>query len=99
MAKNTSNPYVVEFSAPYVFEGAEYTEVDLSGLTALTGQDYQEIEAIVTSRGQISIMAERTLSGAIVIASRASKQPLEFFNGLPIKEALAVRNMVIAFLV
>lgn len=42
-------------------------------------------------------MPEMTLEYACFIAARAAKQPIEFFRGLPPKDALKVKNRVTSF--
>lgn len=90
--------FVVKLSAPYQFEGKEYTELDLSGMAKLTGKDFRLVEMIVASRRQNIVGAEQTITGACAIAAQATGLTIEFFEGLPMVDALAVRNKVITFL-
>ncbi|MEK4883674.1 hypothetical protein NST81_02935 [Bacillus sp. FSL W8-0223] len=89
---------VVEFKKPYTFEGKEYTSIDLSGIDDLSGNDLLEADKIYSASGQFSPVPELTLAYTFAIASRATKLPLEFFNNLPAREALKVKNEVIRFL-
>lgn len=93
-----TNDLKITLSKPYAFEGADYKEVDLSALENLTGKDFREIELLVVGRGQSVVFAEQTINGANAIAAKCTKLPVEFFEGLPLKDALAVRNTVMVFL-
>jgi len=88
----------ITLSKPYIFEGTDYTEIDLSGLNNLTGRDFREIELAVSSHGQSVILAEQTINGTNAIAAKCTGFPLEFFEGLFLKDALAIRNTVMVFL-
>ena len=47
--------------------------------------------------GRAGGVPEMTLEYACFIAARAAKQPIEFFRGLPPKDALKVKNRVTSF--
>ena len=91
---------VIKFKKPYVFEGKEYTEIDLTALEDITAADMIATNKYMdrTSAGTISIMPEISLEYACVLAAKAVKQPIEFFTNLPPKEALKVKNRVMGFL-
>lgn len=91
---------LVKFSKPYTFEGKEYTEVDLSKLDDLTADDMIATNKYMqrNSGGSIDVMPEVTLEYALVLASKAVKLPVEFFTGLPPREAMKVKNRVMGFL-
>lgn len=90
---------VITLKKPYKFEGKEYTEIDLSGLEELTAADMIAVNKIMdrTSTG-IQVMPEVSLEYACVLASKATKQPIEFFKGLNPKIAMKVKNRVMGFL-
>lgn len=88
---------VVKFVKPYNFEGVEYTEVDLSGLENITATDMIEAEKLYGRSGGFSFIPEMSMGYAFVIATRASKHPIEFFQGLPPKDAMRVKNKVTSF--
>ena len=90
--------FVVELSKPYVCDGTEYTELDLSGMMEMTGKDFRTVEMVVASRRQNIVGAEQTITGACAIAAQATGLTIEFFEGLPMVDALAVRNKVLTFL-
>jgi len=90
--------FVIQFKRPYRFEGKEYTEVDLSGLEDMTAADLTAVETQYGKRHPGSAMPELKTEYALMMAARAAKQPIEFFYGLPMREALKVKNGITGFL-
>lgn len=88
---------LVKFSKPYTFEGQTYTEIDLSGIGDMTAQDMVDAEKFLTRSGIISPIPEMTVEYVCFIANRATGQPVEFFKGLPTKDAVKVKNKVTSF--
>lgn len=88
----------VVFKNPYTFEKKEYTEVDLNGLKNLTTSDLIEAEQLFSSSGNFSMINEVTIGYTMIVAAKATGQPVEFFEGLPASEGLKVKNMVMGFL-
>ena len=74
--------HVVAFKRPYVFEQKEYTEVDLSGLDALTVKDAIEVQKQLFGQQEVaaSLLTETTTAFAQALAVRASGKPVEFFK-------------------
>lgn len=91
------NKYLIKFKKPYVFEGVEHNEVDLSGLEDLTARDLSSAEKVIAAEGQMVAMSEMTTSYACVICATAAQKPVEFFKNLPAKEAIKVKNLVTSF--
>lgn len=91
------NDYLIKFNKPYEFEGKEYTEVDLSGLENLKARDLSEAEKIFVSSGNVAVVNEMSVGYACIIASKATKLPIEFFEQLPAKESVKVKNVVTGF--
>ena len=93
------NSLLIKFAKPYLFEGKEYTEVDLSGLERLNAASMIDVNRKM-SRGQsgIDVLPEVSLEYAINIAEKATTLPIEFFLCLPPKEAIKVKNRVMGFL-
>lgn len=96
-AQEDESSTLVKFSKAYRFEGKDYTEVDLSGMDDLSAEDMIAADRYLTRSGSFSVMPEMTLEYACFIAARAAKQPIEFFKGLPPKDALKVKNRVTSF--
>lgn len=90
---------IITFRKPYTFEGKQYEKLDLTGLEELTGEDMIAVNRIMsrTSPGS-DVMPEVSLEYACNLAARAAKLPAEFFFRLPPREAMKVKNRVMAFL-
>ena len=89
---------VLKFRKPYKFEGVEYTEVDLSAMEDMTAADLCAVGKIMKKLGIVNPVAEMTVDYAIYMAARASGKPVEFFQGLPPKESIKLKNMVTGLL-
>lgn len=90
---------IVKFKKPYTFERKEYTEIDLSGMEDLTGADMIRIEKRYNrNNAGINVMPEVSEEYAILFAAEASGQPVEFFEHLPGREVIKVKNRVMSFL-
>ena len=88
---------LVKFSKPYIFDRKTYTEIDLGGLNYLSAEDMIAADRYLNRTGSFSVMPEMSLEYACFIAARATQQPIEFFRGLPPKDALKVKNRVTSF--
>jgi len=87
----------VRFSKPYTFEGKSYAGIDLKAIEDLSAKDLCEAEKYLNRMGIISPLPEMTMEYVGFIANRASGQPIEFFMGLPPKDAVKVKNKVTSF--
>ena len=96
-ADEADESLVVTFNKPYRFEGETYRTVDLSGIENISAEDMIAADKYLTRSGNFSVMPEMTLEYALFIASRATGKPVEFFRGLPPKDALKVKNRVTSF--
>lgn len=91
---------ILRFGKPYKFGGMEYTEVDLSGLEDVTAGVLESVGKIVSKKapGMNPALLEMSLQFCNYLAQRVAKLPLEFFTGLPAKEAIKLKTMVTGFL-
>ena len=89
---------VLRFQKPYSFEGETYTEVDLSGLEDLSAADLCKVGKMVKKIDGVDPIAEMSLPYAIYMAARVTGKPLEFFQQLPAREAIKLKNLVAGFL-
>lgn len=85
---------VIVLKKPYTFEGKEYNHIDLRGLENVTTADLSYCDAQVPA----AIMPEMTLQYALLLASRVTGKPIEFFNQLPGRVGLQVKRTVMVFL-
>lgn len=89
---------VLRFQKPYSFEGETFTEVDLSGLEDLSAADLCKVGKMVKKIDGVDPIAEMSLPYAIFMAARVTGKPLEFFQQLPAREAIKLKNLVAGFL-
>ena len=86
--------HIMQFEKPYLFEGKEYTEIDLSGVDDITSMNESEAENRLVRAG-ITITDTSTLYlYSCIIASMATGLPEEFFTGLPFEEVIKLRVQV-----
>ena len=91
------NKYLIKFRKPFLFEDETYTEIDLSGLEDLSARDMIQAQRTMERSGSINVLPEMSLEYACIFASKATKMPVEFFQALPPKEAIKVKNKVTNF--
>ena len=91
---------ILRFAKPYKFGGQEYTEVDLSGLEDVTAGVLENVGKIAAKKnpGMNPALQEMSMTFCTYLAQRVAKLPLEFFTGLPAKEAIKLKTMVTGFL-
>lgn len=96
----TENKYLLKLTRPYVFEGTEYAEIDMSGLEKLTVQDAIDAQRQLFSEGETAAMllCETTSAFARALAAKATGLPIEFFKQMPRGAARRVCGMVRAYM-
>ena len=92
------NELYVKFNKGYNFEGEEYSGIDLSDLEDLTANDMIWAQKQFERKGGTSVLIEMNMEYCLLIASRASKKPIEFFKGLKMREAEIIKNKETGFL-
>lgn len=96
---NEEESLVIKLKKPYLFEQKEYTEINLTGLDELKASDMIALEKQYDRRAPgINVMPEVKVEYAVMMAARAAKLPVEFFDGLPPKEVMKVKNRIMGFL-
>ena len=96
-AEEEANKNYVKFKKPFVWEDETYEGVDLSGMEDLSARDMIQAQRIMEKSGSINILPEMSLEYACIFASKATKMPVEFFQALPPKEAVKIKNRVTNF--
>lgn len=91
------NKYLIKFRKPFIWEDNTYTEIDMSGLEDLSAKDMIHAQRTMERSGSINVLPEMSLEYACIFASKATKMPVEFFQALPPKEAIKVKNKVTNF--
>ncbi|MEG1988658.1 MAG: phage tail assembly protein [Oscillibacter sp.] len=93
---------VLKLRKPYVFGGKEYTEVDLSALEDATAKDLEAVgrilEKTTKGKGVNPATMEMTMGYAQLLANRVTGLAVEFFKGLPAKDAMALKTTIVGFL-
>lgn len=76
---------IVALEKPYVFEGKEYGEIDLTGLNKLTIQDAIDAQRQLFNEQEVAaaVLCETTTAFARTIAAKATGLPIEFFKLMP----------------
>lgn len=95
--KEAESTTLLKLSKPYPFEGRTYTEIDLAGLENLTAEDMIAAEKYTNRTGIISPIPDMTMEYICFIAAKTAGQPIEFFKGLPPKDATKLKNKVSSF--
>lgn len=91
------NDFYIKFKKPYTFEDKTYDGVDLSGLEDLSARDMIQTQRTMERSGSINVLPEMSLEYACIFASKATDLPPEFFQELPPREAIKVKNRVTNF--
>ena len=82
--EEVSEERVVKLTKPYVFEGKEYEEIDLSGLEKLTIRDAIDTQLeLFGVEVAASVLCETTTAFARTMAAKATGLPIEFFKLMP----------------
>lgn len=90
--------YKITFKKPYIFEGQTYESIDLSNVENVSTRDLVETDKLFYATGNIAPSSEMSMAYALIIASKVTKRPLEFFTGLPGREGIKVKTAVVNFL-
>jgi len=95
--EQTKNDLLLILDKPYKFDDKSYKEVDLSGMEDINAEALSKIERSFSKKGISAVQPEVSVSYAVMLATEASGLPIEFFNGLPAREAIKLKNMVVNF--
>lgn len=89
---------VIKFKKPYKFEGKEISEIDLTGLENITGNDMVQVNKTLSRQGQVPMLQEMQLEYAQEMAARVTGIPVEFFKVLSAKHSMKLKNTVSNFM-
>lgn len=94
------DPLVLELTTPYTFGGVTYEKLDLHGLEGLKAGDLKRTTKLYMKLHPAANPAtlESNLEFTFLIASRILAQPLEFFDELPARDAIALKTSIVGFL-
>lgn len=99
-ATERDEDYVIKLKKPYMFEGKEYAEIDLSGIKKMTIGDGIAAQKALFNGEEIAavVLAEASTSFARMIAAKATELPLEFFELARLDVSRAVKATVMGLL-
>ena len=86
--------HVMQLEKPYFFQGKEYREIDLNGVADMNSMQESAAENRMAREGFVVTETSFNYLYACVVASMATGLPEEFFTGLPICEAVKLKNAV-----
>ena len=86
------------FATPYEFEGKTYDTIDFD-LSNLKGSDISAVKKEFAAMGNYSPLPSTDSDFCALLLCRITKQPLEFFLGLPAPEYCALTQKVSNFLI
>ena len=90
--------FEVHFSKPYVFEGEEYKELDLSPIQDLTTTDLIFIDKVYAGLHKSAPLVRYIDTQYVeLVAKRALNKPIEFFNQMSAKDFSEVMGVISAY--
>lgn len=100
--KKQLESHALKFAAPYTYEGSEKAElkgqtfdgVDLSGVGELNTMNESTAENRMVAGGFALVNTHRNYLYCCIIASMGTGYPVDFFAGLPLSEAVKLRDAV-----
>lgn len=100
--KEDIEKHLLKFEKPYTYngdgkadiKGQTFEAVDLSGVGELNAMSESAAENRLTGAGFPAVNTERNYLYAAIIASMGTGYPVDFFTGLPVREATKLRNAV-----
>jgi hypothetical protein len=89
---------IIVFRTPVKFEGVEYEEINLSGIRDLNMRDWKKLRRLALRENPNLDIVENSVEFAQCVAVRVTGLPFEFFELLPLRDAITVRGVVLSFL-
>ena len=86
------------FSKPYEFEGKTFKEIEFD-LDSLKGSDISAAKKEFAATGNFSPVPSTDSDFCAILLARMTKQPVEFFTGLPARDYCSLTQQVSNFLI
>jgi hypothetical protein len=86
--------HVLRFRAPYTYKGETYHSIDLAAVGNLTGLDVRQAENKLVAAGIVANETSTNYYYCCLLAAAATGKGEDFFTGLPVQEATALKNAV-----
>lgn len=93
----TKPSVVVKLYDPFIFDGQEVTEIDLSGLYDMTAEDMFAVDEQMRRFGYSGQNPEITRRYALLTAARLNRKPWEWCNRMKARDAVRIKNVVSGF--
>lgn len=88
---------IYTFNKPYEFEGKEYKEIEFD-LEGMKGSDFAEAKKQFTKAGNFVALPSADSEFCACLLAKLTKQPLEFFEQMDVKDYCAITQKVSNFL-
>lgn len=85
-----------EFTQPYQFEGKVFEEIEID-LESLKGSDMSAVKRQFAAKGLRSMAPIFDADYCALVAARAAKLPIEFFDEMPAKDYIEITSSVTNF--
>lgn len=95
--EDEESEFLVVFKKPFKFEGVEYTEIDLSGVEDMSGDQLIFAHRQFAKSKGVSLTPELDPGYAAIVGSLVTGKPVEFFHRLPAKELAKVKRVISGF--
>lgn len=82
---------------PFLFDGEEISEIDLSGLVNLSALDMCAIDRQMNAMGYSFARPEVTGQYALLVVARVNRRPWEFCNRMKARDYIRLRETVRTF--
>lgn len=92
--ESDTRPHILHLHKPYLYKGETHTEVDLSGVGSLTGMNIRQAENRMEEEDIRAIERTSNYYYCCLMASMATGKDVKFFLGLPLCEAMPLKNAV-----
>lgn len=90
---------ILILSKPINFEGKEYKEIDLSDLENMTTKHLKQARRMMNANSaSLDIFSDRSVEFATYLASIVTGYPVAFFDCMPAKDGMELKNRVSDFL-
>lgn len=88
---------IVKLYDPYLFDGQEVTEIDLSGLYDMTAEDMFAVDEQMRRLGYSGQNPEITRQYALLTTAKLNDKPWEWCNRMKARDAVRIKNVVSGF--
>lgn len=88
---------ILKLKKEITFEGTKYTELDLSGLEELSGEEYGSLCKQTENLDGADMIPEKSLTFAYLAAAKVTGLPYDLFKNLSAKDTCRLRYTISSF--